>query len=613
MTAFSSALAIACLLGVLKCASVSKPVFTMRAWDLGEYKPDKIPFWIDEAANNRINLITFSHGIAMDWWELLGGASRATAGYRVVAPVGERTKNVETWCAYAREKGIPVYLWQHVIEKPPERFLMDDTLNFDDPDLMEWLAETYRKVMDAVPSLEGFVILFTEASHQIHRDPQHSGRVTYDPMFSGKIKSALPPDERMLKITMTLYRTLKARGKKLIVRDFFRTPTEEFLFWKAMQSVPKDVTVISRHVTNDFRYNYPPNPVLGKLKDRPHIMEIEPSRRYGADYFKSLVQMARAKGMNGILPRIRHWGEKNGGDFDEKCVTALMRDPDLDLTPFWKIKYKDDRIIAILERYTEIDIAINYPLNLYIGKKDRLTDPAQNDSRMNNLGTIGYCSDRKEDVDAENLYNEGGPEAVARTVAWIQKGEALASASMQELIRAGATNEHVEAFRRAMDQSKRMQFWARAYLAFRYYRNHPGLAKAKSEAERALRAGLSSNDEKTAAYCRNLREYMNKNVPGPANPRAPTDLKAKVLPGDKIQLTWKDNSNNERMFIVERKEHYPDIYHQIALLGPDTIRFVDEHLDPSETYTYRVRANSVKGNSPHTYSVTAALSWRVSR
>ena len=365
-----------------------------------------------------------------------------------------------------------------------------------------------------------------------------------------------------------------------------------------MQQVPPDVMVISKNLINDFRYNYPPNPVLGKLRNRVHITEIQPSWTYGAEYFKSVIQMTHECGMNGAILRIRNWGEGPRG-FLERTSTALMRNPDLDLMPLWRSQYKDDKIINILKRYTQIDLIVDYPLNLYTGK----LDPVENDSRVDNLATIGYYSDRKEDVAAENLYCEGGPVAIEKTVAWLKKGEMMASQSIEELKQDGATPDEIKPFSSLLHRARTLQIWAPAYLAFRYYRNHPADAQAKAGYEQAIKAGLSSGDEEAADYCRKLEAYLGTALSGQNNPKAPTDLKARVVSGN-VRLSWQDNSDNERCFIVERMESYPSIYHQIAVLGPNTTSFTDGDVHPSETYTYRVRANSLKGNSPHTYSVT---------
>jgi len=232
-----------------------------------------------------------------------------------------------------------------------------------------------------------------------------------------------------------------------------------------------------------------------------------------------------------------------------------------------------------------------------------LADPAQNDSRVDNLGTIGYYSDSKDDVDAENLYAEGGPEAIEKTVAWLKRGEMMANQSIQELKRAGAEPECIKPFSNTLKRARTLQIWAPAYLAFRYYRNHPLDPQAKAGYEQALKAGLSSGDGEAMDYCRNLEAYAGKALSSHTNPKAPTDLKAEVVSGS-IHLSWRDNSTNERYFFVERKESYPGIYHQIGILSSNSTSFTDEHVDPSETYTYRVRANSLKGNSPHTYPVT---------
>jgi hypothetical protein len=113
---------------------------------------------------------------------------------------------------------------------------------------------------------------------------------------SNSIKSNLEPQGRMAKLINTIHKTLATRGKHLIVRDFYRTPLEHELFLQALDDVPRDVWIYSKHVPNDFRLNYPMNPNIGKYGKRINVLEIEPSWPGGLFYLYGSNQKSTGKG-----------------------------------------------------------------------------------------------------------------------------------------------------------------------------------------------------------------------------------------------------------------------------------------------------------------------------
>lgn len=75
----------------------------------------------------------------------------------------------------------------------------------------------------------------------------------------------------------------------------------------------------------------------------------------------------------------------------------------------------------------------------------------------------------------------------------------------------------------------------------------------------------------------------------------PTNLVAKILAKDKIQLSWTDNSSNENFFQVERKTGSTGTFFPIGKpLPPNTTTFLDSAygLQPGNDYEYRVKAYS---------------------
>jgi hypothetical protein len=76
-------------------------------------------------------------------------------------------------------------------------------------------------------------------------------------------------------------------------------------------------------------------------------------------------------------------------------------------------------------------------------------------------------------------------------------------------------------------------------------------------------------------------------------PNPPTDLMAAELGGG-AHLTWKDNSDNEASFMVERKVGTGS-YEVLATIPFDTIAYHDAPLTAGTTYMYRVMATPKSG------------------
>jgi hypothetical protein len=141
-------IALICLYSfILSIGGYTQPTenFSVRGLDLGRYEPDRIITWIDQAAENDINTLTFSHDISMDWWELFTKDPDESDS----PDPEDRAGNIEAWCQYANSRGMEVYLWHHAVElgediglEPPSGVLYSQNgilyLDFDNPDLMNW-------------------------------------------------------------------------------------------------------------------------------------------------------------------------------------------------------------------------------------------------------------------------------------------------------------------------------------------------------------------------------------------------------------------------------------------------------------------------------------------
>jgi hypothetical protein len=99
-------------------------------------------------------------------------------------------------------------------------------------------------------------------------------------------------------------------------------------------------------------------------------------------------------------------------------------------------------------------------------------------------------------------------------------------------------------------------------------------------------------------------------------PAAPSNLVAQGG-GNRVRLTWNDNSSNEANFLIERKGPYDAAFVQIASVGANVTTYTDSSFPGYSIYyfhAYRVRASNSAGPSAYSneaaarpYGTTAAL------
>ncbi|HEY9063141.1 MAG TPA: S-layer homology domain-containing protein [Pseudobacteroides sp.] len=92
-------------------------------------------------------------------------------------------------------------------------------------------------------------------------------------------------------------------------------------------------------------------------------------------------------------------------------------------------------------------------------------------------------------------------------------------------------------------------------------------------------------------------------------PAAPDNFTYSAVSSSSVKLTWRDNSNNESGFKVERKDNSTGNWTEIAALQQNVTSHTVSGLNSSTSYTYRIKAFNTTNNS-FSYSTELTVSLR---
>jgi hypothetical protein len=474
--------------------------FQVRGWDIERPDPPYVIEMIGQARQAGMNTITLSHEIVMNAEEILLD--------------WHRYQHLRRYCEEAHRLDMKVYLWNHQVNNPPESLVTREPgggrrLDFDNPLLARWLSDRYARVCERVPQADGIVLSLTESEWQVHRDPSDAG--FYSP--GARVVSRLTPAGRMALVINTVADALRARGRRLIVRDFLRSPREMSAFAEAMKSVPADVMVYTKCVPNDWQYRYPPHPLLGKLAPHPQIMELDLYNETGGnidvvmpapDYYQAQLRLARERGLIGAIARIDDGFRSNRGtpaEFNVFAFSRLLHDPDTAVAPMWREFFEPlygpaaaPAAIECLQQCFEMTCGISYTLGFWTGAGGRARIGYTDDHLLRNSSAM--WTDDGTVKATERLLLESGPETIRRTVEEKRRVEQLALQCLDRLDRSrdAMPPERFRQLRGYFEEFARQarigQVWARAYFALRWYRN-TRRPEARAEVEAALAASRS--------------------------------------------------------------------------------------------------------------------------
>ena len=99
------------------------------------------------------------------------------------------------------------------------------------------------------------------------------------------------------------------------------------------------------------------------------------------------------------------------------------------------------------------------------------------------------------------------------------------------------------------------------------------------------------------AGCSSFTDEVNVTTPTASAPPPPGDLTAEGISEDEIRLEWRDESNNETRFEIQRRRGRGGSFNDIATVDADETSYVDSGLDDDQRYTYRIRACNAAGCS----------------
>jgi hypothetical protein len=120
-----------------------------------------------------------------------------------------------------------------------------------------------------------------------------------------------------------------------------------------------------------------------------------------------------------------------------------------------------------------------------------------------------------------------------------------------------------------------------------------------------LRAGIVvASGNRSAAADATFDNLRINAAPALSVPEQPSELTT-VIDGSSVTLAWRDNSQDETGFEIQRRRNGADAWLPVGSSGANATSYVDEHLAAARKYDYRVVATNATGPSVASNEVEA--------
>lgn len=117
---------------------------------------------------------------------------------------------------------------------------------------------------------------------------------------------------------------------------------------------------------------------------------------------------------------------------------------------------------------------------------------------------------------------------------------------------------------------------------------------------------VASGPGGTSGYSNEVSITTSAGEALPPPPSAPSALAATTTPAPAVELTWRDNSDDETLFWLERAEGGAP-FGRAATIPAGTAAFRDDDVHPGWPYAYRIRAVGLQGPSAFSGTVVATV------
>ena len=122
--------------------------------------------------------------------------------------------------------------------------------------------------------------------------------------------------------------------------------------------------------------------------------------------------------------------------------------------------------------------------------------------------------------------------------------------------------------------------------------------------------GLPINQNTSSDFAAGGSYELAGNASCQLKPATPTALSAtvrKISGRNEVMLAWKDNSNNEQNFVIERSTSVNSGFAEIGTVGANTTSYTDQSVARKITYFYRLRAVTQGSYSDYSNTTSAGI------